>query len=151
MLINGSEADIPVRENGYIFIRDDFSSQTVIDMELEMKPKLMASNRNIHYNAQKAAIVRGPLVYCIEEADNGKYLSELSILADSPLEEKVMDQFGGAVMIQGKGVRKVNKTDAGELYTPYAAEEYKTDIRAVPYFLWNNREAGEMQVWIRTQ
>ena len=151
VMINGSEADIPVRENGYIFIRDDFSSQTVIDMELEMKPKLMASNRNIHYNDQKAAIVRGPLVYCIEEADNGKYLSELSILADSPLEEKVMDQFGGAVMIQGKGVRKVNKTDAGELYTPYAAEEYKTDIRAVPYFLWNNREAGEMQVWIRTQ
>lgn len=148
---DGREVMVPVQENGYIYIEEDFSRQTVIDLELEMEPKFMASNRNVHYNAQKAAIVRGPLVYCIEEADNGKYLNEISIMADRPLEERAMEQFGGAVMLVGKGVRRINKTDSGELYMAYDTEETETEIRAVPYFLWNNRKAGEMQVWIRTR
>ena len=97
---------------------------------------------------EKWQLSGGPLVYCIEEADNGKYLSELSVDIQKGLTEKESDELGTCVVLEGKGIRRKNGTEGEELYALCAIEEEPVDIKAVPYFLWNNRGLGEMQVWI---
>ena len=52
------------------------------------------------------------------------------------------------MVLEGKGIRRKNGTEGEELYALCAIEEEPVDIKAVPYFLWNNRGLGEMQVWI---
>ena len=145
---DGQETEAVIQDNGYIYIERNFKDGVVLEVELDMEPRFVQSNRRVHYNAGKVAIIRGPLVYCIEEADNGKYLSELSVDIQKGLTEKESDELGTCVVLEGKGIRRKNGTEGEELYALCAIEEEPVDIKAVPYFLWNNRGLGEMQVWI---
>lgn len=145
---DGQETEAVIQDNGYIYIERNFKDGVVLEVELDMEPRFVQSNRRVHYNAGKVAIIRGPLVYCIEEADNGKYLSELSVDIQKGLTEKESDELGTCVVLEGKGIQRKNGTEGEELYALCAIEEEPVDIKAVPYFLWNNRGLGEMQVWI---
>ena len=145
---DGQETEAVIQDNGYIYIERNFKDGVVLEVELDMEPRFVQSNRRVHYNAGKVAIIRGPLVYCIEEADNGKYLSELSVDIQKGLTEKESDELGTCVVLEGKGIRRKNGTEGEELYALCAIEEEPVDIKAVAYFLWNNRGLGEMQVWI---
>lgn len=148
---NGKEIVAEMQENGYVYVQRDFHAGVGLDLELDMRPRFVQSNRKVHYNAGKVAIIRGPLVYCIEEADNGKYLAEISIDPKQALTEQESEDFGKCVLIDGKGVRRENKTEEESLYALYETEEVPVNIKAVPYFLWNNRGKGEMQVWINAE
>lgn len=148
---NGKEIVAEMQENGYVYVQRDFHAGVGLDLELDMRPRFVQSNRKVHYNAGKVAIIRGPLVYCIEEADNGKYLAEISIDPKQALTEQESEDFGKCVLIDGKGVRRENKTGEESLYALYETEEVPVNIKAVPYFLWNNRGKGEMQVWINAE
>lgn len=148
---NGKEIVAEMQENGYVYVQRDFHAGVGLDLELDMRPRFVQSNRKVHYNVGKVAIIRGPLVYCIEEADNGKYLAEISIDPKQALTEQESEDFGKCVLIDGKGVRRENKTGEESLYALYETEEVPVNIKAVPYFLWNNRGKGEMQVWINAE
>lgn len=148
---NGKEIVAEMQENGYVYVQRDFHAGVGLGLELDMRPRFVQSNRKVHYNAGKVAIIRGPLVYCIEEADNGKYLAEISIDPKQALTEQESEDFGKCVLIDGKGVRRENKTGEESLYALYETEEVPVNIKAVPYFLWNNRGKGEMQVWINAE
>jgi len=140
-----------LKENGYLSIEGDFQNTRSFELILDMQPKLMQADQKVHYNAGRTAIVRGPLVYCLEEADNGTYLNQISINGKEPLKEIHTDSFGGAVFIEGSGYRRKSLGQKDVLYTAYVEEEEKVKITAIPYFLWNNRKQGEMQVWVRTK
>jgi len=54
------------------------------------------------------------------------------------------------VAVKAKGIRRhVPETD--QLYMNYSVEKEKVQLLAVPYYLWNNRGIGEMQVWIKAE
>lgn len=110
----------------------------------------MAADVRVHYDAGRAAIMRGPVVYCLEEADNGKYLNQLLLYSNTEFEEHKASDFGDSVFLIGKGVRQIHE-GTERLYSRYNVREEETRITAVPYFLWNNRGSGEMQVWIRVK
>lgn len=57
-------------------------------------------------NAGKLAIQRGPVVYCLEEVDNGSNLPDLSISKDAQLTAEFDEGlFGGSVVIRGTAQR----------------------------------------------
>lgn len=149
VIMDGNSLGLEVKENGYIYIENNYFSGNRIEVELDMKPRFIQANPKVHYNAGRVAIVRGPIVYCIEEADNGKYLNHTTIDVNKPLVEIQSDLFGGCVLIEGKGKKKSNLKDRGSLYMEYDGKTEDKTITAIPYYLWNNREAGEMQVWVR--
>lgn len=120
-----------------------------IELEFDMQPRFICANRRIHYDLGRAAIMRGPLVYCLEEADNGKYLAELTVDTDAGLTEEKKSELGGYVALKARGSR-TQVPDTDKLYTTYCASRESTELVAVPYYLWNNRGTGEMQVWIKT-
>jgi DUF1680 family protein len=97
--------------------------------------------------AGQAAIQRGPVVYCVEETDNGLNLAALSLPRAAVLTARFAPELlGGCVVVEGKGLRI---PAGGGLYSADAPERTAAPIRAVPYALWANRGEGEMRVWLR--
>ena len=118
-----------------------------------MPVSLVSANPRIYEDAGKVAITRGPLVYCLEEADNGKDLHLLRLGDVRPEDCAAVwkpDKLGGIVEIATPGVRE---SDAGWGDVLYSAEKPVEEAPArltwIPYYAWANREPGEMRVWIR--
>jgi len=97
------------------------------------------------------AIQRGPLVYCLEEVDNGPDLYTVSLPADAKLETMNRpDLLGGVVAISGQGKARRASRQAGALYESKVLEDSIEQRRLlfIPYYAWANRAAGEMILWV---
>jgi len=93
------------------------------------------------------ALQRGPVVYCVEEADHGPNLAALTLPRTAPLTvRRDPALLGGCVVIEATGTRQRPTPD---LYSTTAIATEATPLRAIPYGLWANRGEGEMRVWIR--
>lgn len=141
-------------ENGYAIVERTWSDGDEAVWQLPLETKLIAANPLIRANAGRAAIQRGPLVYCLEEADNGAPLASLCLAADAKLSERFdADLLGGCVVIEGDAIAADRSGWAED--TPYrplgqGGGTKPVRFKAVPYYLWGNRTPGEMIVWIRT-
>ena len=131
--------------NGYVLIQDITPGEKIV-LELEMPVKIMQANPNVRENIGKVAICRGPLVYCLEEADNGKNLHLVHIQNNAAF-ELLQDEKLDAVCITTQGKRVCNVAD--ELYVPATDTVYEdVTLTFVPYYLWANRTPGEMVTWV---
>lgn len=147
--INGSVVKAEV-VNGYARLERTWKQGDLIELELDMPVELIQAHPEVRANAGKVAIQRGPLVYCLEEEDNGRNLSAISIPYNSKLvAEFAGDLLGGVVVIKGDAL-KTDASDFGErLYRKAEVKEKPISIKAIPYCMWGNRKPGEMLVWIR--
>jgi hypothetical protein len=147
--VNGIPADFALQD-GYAFIQREWFPEDELSLELDMAPVRMKANPNLRYDAGKVALMRGPVVYCLEEADNGSVLTSLRLLPDSDLKvRKGNGIFEDIPLIEADGLRDSAWVD--DLYQPSGSEPeaIRTRLLAVPYFMWNNRGKGEMTVWFR--
>ena len=121
----------------------------------DMPPHYVYANSNVRADAGRAAIVRGPLVYCLEECDNGANLPAIAADIHAPLTLEHSDLFGGCELVKGTGTRLVRKTDCTDpeaaLYTEEVPVKEPAEFTAIPYPYWNNRGVGEMLVWLSAQ
>lgn len=137
------------KKNGYAYIKDINVSR--IHVQFTMPVMFVRANPKVRADAGKLAIVRGPLVYCLEEVDNGDNLSSVYINPD--METKVSyetDLLGGCTAIYGVGSRiSQSGWEDGALYKEQKADFETIHWKAVPYYAWGNREPGEMMVWMK--
>lgn len=119
------------------------------EISFEAPPQFVRANPKVRANVGRTAIVRGPLVYCLEEADNGENLSALYVDTDQPIVEEMTDLFGGSVILRARGQRVVQMSFKGGLYSSVKPKREPAMLTAVPYAYWNNRKPGEMTVWIK--
>ena len=99
-------------------------------------------------NRGRVALTRGPLVYCLEQVDNGPELDAVMVPSDATfLAEERPDLLDGIVALSGSGIREQTRTDL--LYADEAPATQQVNVTAIPYYSWNNRGPGEMLVWIR--
>lgn len=145
--VNGEAAGRPT-ETGYWRVEADRDCEVCITFEAPAH--YVYANPQVRADAGKTAIVRGPLVYCLEECDNGANLPAIFADTDVPLTEKNSELFGGCVTVCGKGKRIWEASWEGGLYGSRKPELVETEFTAVPYPYWNNRGEGEMLVWMRT-
>ncbi|WP_166244989.1 glycoside hydrolase family 127 protein [Paenibacillus turpanensis] len=153
LTVNGQQVEAAAGEKGYVQLDREWADSDRIEWQLPMKAELIEGHPSVRAVAGKAAIQRGPLVYCFEEQENGRSLSALTIDSRSELTEK-FDQhlLGGVCVIQAQGWK--NRSDSwndGQLYRPLKAETVSVTLTAIPYFLWGNRGEGEMSVWLRVR
>lgn len=148
--INGETLRYRV-ENGYARIGRSWTDGDVLVWLLPLETKLIAAHPRIRADAGKAAIQRGPLVYCVEEADNGAPLASLSLAEEPNLSERFdPDVLGGCIVVEGDGfIRDDSAWDEGRPYRPLDRRKIAARFKAIPYYLWGNREPGEMIVWLR--
>ena len=131
-------------QSGYAVF--DLEAEKSVMIRFDAPSRFIRANPEVRANARKVCIQRGPMVYCLEQADNGANLSALSADTNVQLVDVESDIPGG-LMITASGKRCKPWTE-DELYGENAQEYEKVVLRAIPYAFWGNRDSGEMQVWI---
>ena len=107
-------------------------------------------------NRGRVALQRGPLIYCLEQADHPTAdVWDIALPDDAEIcAEYRADLLDGVTILRAQGVATDPSEWEGALYAPYLRhsemETHLVEIAAVPYFAWANREEGPMQVWIPT-
>lgn len=142
-----------VEKDGYLYLTKKWGEEDAVKISFPMKARLMASSPDVRENIGKVALMRGPIVYCMEEQDNGKNLHLLSVNADTTF--TVLDiELGGTIIkqIQVSGSRETNTQPeaAKGLYHELCPEQKENvTLTYIPYYTWANRGENEMQVWTR--
>ena len=153
LTVNG-EACRATPEKGFVLL-DLQEEKNEILLDLPMKPELWRARADLRSDIGKAAVGRGPLVYCLEEADNGKDLQMLSIKRDPDFAEQEEDgELGHIVAITAAGIRRKTAPVRGGLYgfdDEMREEKEEQRLRFIPYYTWANRGSHEMSVWVRTE
>lgn len=150
LTVNGNSV-LSVMDDGFLYITRDWSPSDELVLDMDMPVLVMRAHPRVRENAQKIAIQRGPVVYCLEEADNGQNLSAIRVRADAPFTVKRdPDTLGGIPLLECPAKRLTERGwDETELYADAHEPDYEETVaRFVPYYAWNNRGAGEMTVWI---
>jgi DUF1680 family protein len=115
-----------------------------------MPVKRVEAHPGVRHDAGRIALQRGPIVYCLEEADNGPDPADLLLPRDAPLRARFEpDLLGGVVSLTGTGRRRDRAGWARRLYRTTRSRTKTAPLKAVPYAVWGNRGPGEMTVWIR--
>ncbi|WP_150268699.1 glycoside hydrolase family 127 protein [Paenibacillus tepidiphilus] len=149
--INGQpQQDAFSTEQGYLVLRRLWQPGDLVEVDIPMEAHRVYSHPNLRADAQKAAIQRGPLVYCLEEADNGQPLSSITWSAASGFTDRFEPALlGGAVIVEGSGFRTESGSWEDGLYSRRKPQSQPVKVTAVPYYLWGNRGSGEMTVWVK--
>ena len=135
-------------EKGYAYV--NITKESTVGIRFEAPARFVRANPKVHADCGKVAIVRGPMVFCLEQIDNGENLSTVYVNADTQIKEEKTELFGGSIVLSFDGCR-INEANwsENELYGNHKLSFDKTVLKAVPYAYWNNRGIGEMSVWIK--
>jgi DUF1680 family protein len=87
--------------------------------------------------------MRGPVVYCLEEVDNGKNLRDIRIDKNTEFKEFI-DTSLNALCLEVDAFRRKPTTS---LYAPLSNERIKIKAKLIPYYTFANRGESEMLVW----
>lgn len=127
--INGSPQTAPVIEKGYAVLTKEWIQGDEISLTFEMPAEVVAADSRVKENTGKRAVRRGPLVYCMEETDHKGYFNEIKIMPATTFASAFEpDMLKGIVKLTASAGNK--------------------ELTLIPYYAWDNREAGEMKVWI---
>lgn len=148
--VNGQPCDCALR-NGYVYVTREWRDGDTIDLHLPMEVRLYRANTNVRENAGKLAVMRGPIVYCLEEKDNGDklHLIRLGTTDTSAFHASYEpDTLGGVVTLSSPAWREEEQDTALYMAAGDAACR-PVQLRWIPYYTWANRGIGEMLVWVR--
>ncbi|MBB3289378.1 MULTISPECIES: glycoside hydrolase family 127 protein [unclassified Rhizobium] len=150
LAIHGAPVDLAaITVDGYARIEREWKAGDSVDLTLPLIPRTLFANPKVRQDAGRAALMRGPLVYCVETTDNGHDLNGISLSSD-PATAKTTEiaALEGAVALDVSVMR--DEADWGsDLYRTTSPKRTASTARFVPYHLWDNRDPGEMLVWIR--
>ncbi|MCC7355710.1 MAG: glycoside hydrolase family 127 protein [Anaerolineae bacterium] len=140
--------------NGYIGISRRWEPGDEVSLQMAMPVRYVHAHPKVRQMLGRAALQRGPIVYCLEGADHpGIPLDRIALPAGDPSgwqAEHRADFLGGVTMLRGAGM-VIEEGEWGDTLYQYRPPETRpVNLVAVPYCVWNNRAPGEMRVWFRT-
>jgi DUF1680 family protein len=142
ILLNGKETEYTT-QNGYAMIAREWKKGDVIQLAIPMEIKEVVARETVKANEDRVALQRGPLVYCIEGADNdGKAWNILLPEGTTYRSQFQPNLLSGVVTIHADVPVVSIGADNLSIKT-----ETKT-ITAIPYYSWCNRGSNPMQVWL---
>ena len=145
---------IPVEQSlhqGYVRIERLWQSGDSISLHLEMPIERIYAHPDVRFNDGNVALQRGPLVYCLETADNPLPLHRIQLSDTAALESHfVPSLLGGVTIIRGNAEALETVDWSGVLYRKAPPRHVPHALVAVPYYAWDHRQPGEMCVWIGT-
>ena len=139
--INGKPATYTV-EKGYASINRTWKKGDVLEVNLPMDVRRVATNKKVVSNIGKVSLQRGPLMYCAEWPDNFGKAANLVLPASSTFSTEYKTELLNGVM--------VIKSEATALKVDEKSNSVSTvkqPFVAIPYYAWAHRGKGEMMVW----
>jgi DUF1680 family protein len=149
--VNGETIDLPsITVDGYARIEREWKSSDEVDMDIPLATRALWANPMVRQDAGRAALMRGPLVYCVETTDNGQGLNGIKLSGDAAAAKTAeMTDLEGAIALDLPVLR--DDADWGaDLYRTSPPKARKATARFIPYPFWDNRSPGEMLVWVRS-
>jgi DUF1680 family protein len=133
ILVNGEKA-IYTLENGYALIQREWKKGDKITYSMPLEVRELKSRPEVLANTNRIAIQRGPLVYCVEGADNAGKVLDMEIASNA-----------------GFLVKDYEVLDENVKAIEFSAFENGSEMKAlaIPYYTWANRGQNEMEVWIK--
>jgi len=121
-----------------------------ISYELMLQPRRIYAHPAIAENQGRMVLAYGPLLYCLESADNDGALDSRIIQREAWLDPVFQpDLMGGVVTLQGPSLAYQPDHGSLPLYQEHPYPTHGKHFTAVPFAYWDNREEGDMQLWIR--
>ncbi len=157
--VNGEQIRTGLEPGSYAEVRREWQPGDVVRLSLPMSVRRVECHPYVAENNGRVALMRGPLLYCVERADNpGIDPRDLLLSADPDFsEESDPEVLGGVIRLSGRmDVAPPVASWAGTLYRtvgsgPARSGGHTREVTAIPYYAWANREAGPMGVWLRAE
>lgn len=142
--LDGKEAAVTIKD-GYaeFMVRKSFT----LELDFNIKPVFVAANPLVSADNGKIALTYGPLVYCVEGADNGERLGRLSVSPVAAEGATLEKDFHGFYSITVDGLK--DKAQKALYFTADKSGYESVRIKFIPYFAFANRGSSDMLVWIR--
>ena len=150
LTVNGKSA-VAQPEDGFVYLMVNAGDT----LELDMSVKFVRANSRVRSDAGQVAVMRGLLVYCVEQADNPgdlwNYRLADGVDAAAAKTEFQSDLLGSVDTVSLPAVREQADSDDAALYASVdvAPATEAAILTLVPYYSWANREVGQMRVWLR--
>ncbi len=151
LYVNGESVDVASHlQQGYVRVERRWQAADRVELELAMPIERVYAHPNVRQDVGRVALKRGPLVYCLEAVDQQAPLEHIILPQDAELsglfEPEMLD---GVYVLRGPAFVE-DVTDRGAaLYRTQPPTRHATTVTAIPYYAWDNRQAGEMLVWLR--
>lgn len=130
-----------VTENG--FATFSLADGDVITVDLPMQIHFIEANPYVQDNSGRYAVKRGPIVYCMEELDNGENLRDITLIENGNYRVEVEEGIPASVIYMDAQRR----LPSDKLYSLKSNNYASFTARLIPYFAFANREASDMIVW----
>lgn len=149
---NGEPLEVPAKAGAYAEVRRRWAAGDVLTLDLPMEPVLVEANPLVETEVDQVAVMRGPVVYCLESID----LPAGVALADVRLPRRprwtVRHEPGllaGVTVLETEAVAVPGGGPWQGLYRRLPEGEPRpVRLRLIPYYAWNNRDETEMTVWL---
>ena len=137
--VNG-EPVLAQMDKGFAVVEKLWNDGDVVELNLPMPVRYSTCSEKVEENLDRIAITRGPLVYCAEEVDNDGLVQRFILQGESSQAEVTYETLEegplqGMVSIQNPSLELVNGVGQD------------SSMKLIPYFAWNNRGNGSMNVW----
>lgn len=147
--VNGEIAGDVALCDGYAYLRRTWRAGDQVRLSLPMPPRRVWADPRVRHDVGKVAVTRGPVLFCLEELDNGANLGALALPREAELRATSRaDLLDGVSLIVAQG-RRLSEADWGDaLYRSRPPHMREATLTFVPYFTWANRGPGEMTAWV---
>lgn len=156
--INGNQVNRCNTTSGYADYPVEPHSNTTLDLKLNITTTRILCNPKVTNNRNAVALQRGALVYCIEQVDQPD-IDLMGVTLSDDAELRCLTNVGVMgeehVLLKAKALCKTDLVWESTLYLPYPiaseVQSVEFEMTAIPYYLWANRSAGAMTIWINRE
>ena len=151
LLVNGEACAVAdALQAGYVCVERTWQPGDRIELELAMPVERVYAHPNVSQDTGLVALQRGPLIYCLEAVDAAVPLQRIALPETAELTSHFEPELlGGVTVIRGEALIENSADWADELYRSQPPSLSTGTITAIPYYAWDNRQPGEMRVWLR--
>ncbi len=150
LCVNGKP--VPVKAGQYAEVRRTWRVGDTVELTLPLRACLVEAHPLVEEVRNQAAVMYGPLVYCLESTDlpKGVRLQSIALpraVTFTPRHDKEL--LGGVTVLEAKTEATVDQPWGDELYRELKPSLPRlVGIKLIPYYAWANRGKSEMTVWI---
>lgn len=149
--VNGDSQPL-CSEDGWLTLERAWRQGDRIEMELPLAVRMTRADSRVDAVRSSVALERGPLVYCVEEADNlDMSLDEIAEVLEAAAVEHDPELLGGVTPLRVEV--ELTARAATQPWWPYGSDgapgaTVRRSMIAVPFYTWGNRTQGAMRVWM---
>ncbi len=143
-----------IMQGGYAVISRHWQPEDTITLDLAMPVERIYAHPAVRANVGQVALQRGPIVYCLEEVDNGVPPWRLILPDESPIESVFEPEtLEGVAILRGTALAPDDRdwADPPALYRASPPRLVPAPFTAIPYYAWDNRKPGVMNVWLHAR